>query len=68
MGMGPHEIILILLDSDGPVDIEVRIRVLDSIYAKTVHLAAGHGSKGGGDRNHDPSWVRVNAAEIMGLQ
>ena len=54
--------------SDAPVEIEVRIRVLGSIYAKTVHLAAGHGSKGGGDRNHDPSWVRVNAAEIMGLQ
>jgi len=53
--------------TDAPVDIELRIRVLGSIYAKKFRLPPGQGTRGAGDRNTDSAWVRVNVAEIVGL-
>jgi hypothetical protein len=53
--------------TDAPVEVEMRIRVLGSIYAKKFRLPPGQGTRGAGDRNIDPAWVRANVAEIMGL-
>jgi len=53
--------------SESSVDIELRIRVDGEIYAKKLQLPAGRGTQGGGNRNADPSWIRVNVPAILGI-
>jgi hypothetical protein len=53
--------------TETPVDIEVRFRILGNVYSKKFRLPAGKGTRGGGNRNSDPSWARLNVPEILRL-
>ena len=50
-----------------PIDVELRIRVDGSIYAKKFRLPPGQGTQGGGNRDGNPAWVKLDIPQILGF-
>jgi len=53
--------------SSVPTNVELRIRTSGSTYFKRFSLPAGQGTRGGGNRDANPSWVRVDIPQILGI-
>lgn len=53
--------------SNVPTSVELRIRTGGATYFKKFSLPAGQGTRGGGNRDAHPSWVRVDIPQILGI-
>lgn len=52
--------------SDQPIEVELRALFDGKAYFKKFRLPAGNGTSAKGNRNTDPSWIKVTLAELMG--
>jgi hypothetical protein len=50
-----------------PIDGELRIRIDGVTYAKKFRLPAGQGTGGGGNRDNDPAWLKMDIPQILGI-